>query len=365
MPKVITMQKIEGGKPGKVYYPLEVREHATPSLKPNDLLIQIHSTALNHRDLFLRQHLYPAPSWDVPMGADACGIVKEVGPNADKKWLGKRVILTPGRGWKDSPFGPEDPKGYQILGGTSTIPIGTLCEEVVVDAEEVEEAPAHLSDAEAAALPLTGLTGWRALITKGGEANGNVGKGKNVLVTGIGGGVALNVLQFAVGKGCNVFVTSGDKAKIEKAMKMGAKGGVIYKSEGWEKELKGMLGKDSLDLIVDGAGGEIVKKALRLMKPGGTIVQYGMTVSPQMTWSMSAVLLNFELKGSTMGSRKEFHDMVTFVSEQKIKPVVSKVVKGIDNLKEIDELFDEMKNGTQFGKLVIEIKGTSGAASKL
>ena len=78
---------------------------------------------------------------------------------------------------------------------------------------------------------------------------------------------------------------------------------------------------------------------------------------------MNAVLLNLELKGSTMGSRKEFHDMVAFVGEKKIKPIVSRVVKGLDNLKEIDTLFDDMKNGSQFGKLVIDFG--SGAPSKL
>jgi len=74
---------------------------------------------------------------------------------------------------------------------------------------------------------------------------------------------------------------------------------------------------------------------------------------------MPAVLNNIELKGSTMGSRKEFKDMVAFVNEKKIKPVVSRVVKGIDNISEIDTLFDDMKKASQFGKLVVEIGVTS------
>jgi D-arabinose 1-dehydrogenase-like Zn-dependent alcohol dehydrogenase len=88
-----------------------------------------------------------------------------------------------------------------------------------------------------------------------------------------------------------------------------------------------------------------------------------MTVGPKMDWSMNAILLNLDLRGSTMGSRKEFKDMVAFVNEKKVKPVVSRVVKGLDNLKEIDTLFEDMKKGSQFGKLVIEING--GASSKL
>ena len=172
--------------------------------------------------------------------------------------------MTPGRGWKDDPAGPEDKTGYKILGGTKTCEIGTLQEVVCVSQDEVELAPEHLTPAEAAALPLTGLTAWRALVSK----SGNWEEGRNILVTGIGGGVALNVLQFAVAKGCRVWVTSGSQEKIDKAKSMGASGGVNYKSDNWEKELKWQLPKDRpyIDAIIDGAGGNVIAKAVRLLK---------------------------------------------------------------------------------------------------
>lgn len=90
-----------------------------------------------------------------------------------------------------------------------------------------------------------------------------------------------------------------------------------------------------------------------------------MTVGPKMDWTMPANLRNLELKGSTMGSRKEFKDMVAFVTEKKITPIVSSVVKGLENLKEIDELFEQMRHGSQFGKLVIEIAPDGAGSSKL
>jgi D-arabinose 1-dehydrogenase-like Zn-dependent alcohol dehydrogenase len=95
------------------------------------------------------------------------------------------------------------------------------------------------------------------------------------------------------------------------------------------------------------------------------VVSYGMTVSPKMDWPMTAVLKNIELRGSTMGSRKEFKEMVQFVSDKKIKPVVSRVVKGLDNIEEIEGLFDEMERGSQFGKLVIEIVSDRSTSSKM
>ncbi|KAI4732394.1 alcohol dehydrogenase [Aureobasidium sp. EXF-12298] len=360
--KPITIRKVDG-KPGQVYYPLEKINVPESTPKDDQVVVKITAAALNHRDHFIRQHLYPGTTFGVPLLADGTGIVTSTGSSPEaKKWLNKRVILNPGTGWKDDPEGPEDPKGYAILGGTKLNPLGTLTESLVIDASELEEAPKHLSNAEAAAFPLTGLTAWRATVTK----SGNCKPGRNVLITGIGGGVALMALLFATAAGANVFVTSGSQEKLDKAKKLGAAGGAIYKEDDWEKKLLEQLPKDRkfLDAVIDGAGGDIVAKAFKIMKPGGVIVSYGMTTGPKMPFTMAAVLKNIDLRGSTMGSRKEFADMVSFVSSKNIRPIVSRSVTGIDNLEAINGLFEDIKNGSQFGKLVIELeKGTE--ASKL
>ncbi|ESA43054.1 NAD(P)-binding protein [Neurospora crassa] len=357
MPLQLTVKKIDG-KPGQVYYPLQLNTIPKPTPGPGELLIRLRSCALNHRDLFIRQHLYPGISFEQPFLADGYGVVESTGPSvspAASQLVGKPVLITPSRGWISSPDGPDDPnQPWTVIGSSQLTDAGTGQEYIVVPEAEAVPAPEHLSAAEGAALPLVGLTGWRALVTKA-----QAKPGQNILVTGIGGGVALQMLQFAVAMGCNVFVTSGNAEKIEKAKKMGAKGGVIYKDKDWDKQLMKQLPKDRpyLDAVVDGAGGDVVARSVKLLKSGGVISSYGMTVSPKMDWLMQAVLKNVELKGSTMGSRKEFEDMVAFVREKGIRPVVSKVVKGLDNLEGIDELFEEMKEGKQFGKLVVLIDG--------
>jgi D-arabinose 1-dehydrogenase-like Zn-dependent alcohol dehydrogenase len=99
---------------------------------------------------------------------------------------------------------------------------------------------------------------------------------------------------------------------------------------------------------------------------GGVLVSYGMTVAPKISVPMSLVLKNIDVRGSTMGSRKEFQDMVKFVGEHKIKPVISRVVEGgLENSEGIESLFDDMKNGRQFGKLVISLDGGAAKGSKL
>ena len=107
-----------------------------------------------------------------------------------------------------------------------------------------------------------------------------------------------------------------------------------------------------------------VKTPANRDQPGGVIVSYGMTISPKMPFLMSAVLKNIDVRGSTMGSRKEFADMTAFVSDKGIRPVVSRSVKGLTNLEGIDSLFDDMKSASQFGKLVVEV-AQDQEASKL
>lgn len=93
-------------------------------------------------------------------------------------------------------------------------------------------------------------------------------------------------------------------------------------------------------------------------------MSYGMTTGPKTSFPMSAVLKNIELRGTTMGSRKEFADMIKFCAEHDIQPIVSRSVSGLTNVEGIDSLFEDMKSATQFGKLVIEI-AKEGRESKL
>ena len=291
------------------------------------------------------------------MLSDGYGVITELGRGvSNRSLLGKNVLLTPMRGWISDPAGPEDPRKWSITRSTRLYDVGTAQDYVFVYQDEVVPAPEHLSALEGAALPLVGLTAWRALRTKAA-----VQPGQNILVTGIGGGVAITALQFGVAIGANVFVTSGSPGKLDIAKNLGARGGAIYKAEKWEADIRQQLpsSRPCIDAVIDDAGGDIVSKAVKLLKPGGVIVQYGMTVSPKMNWTMLAVLLNAELKRTTMGSRQEFRDMVAFVDRKGILPVISRTVHGLSNLAEIDQLFDEMKAGRQMGKLVIEVGGQS------
>ncbi|CAI2166874.1 9341_t:CDS:2 [Funneliformis geosporum] len=301
-----------------IYHDVILREVPVPTLNPNndEVLIKLQAVSFNHREVWIRKGLYPGIQFNSILGSDGVGIVQATSRNEFSHLVGQKVVINPGFGWEKDPKGPESK--YAILG---LLPLpGTFAEYVIIPRAEIFPVPKHLSSAEAAALPLAG---------------------ENVLITGIGGGVALTVLNFVSKIGANAYVTSSDESKIKKAIEqLGAKGGVNYREDEWPKMLKNLLPNDRpfLDSVIDGAGGEIASQTVKILRPGGIISCYGMTSVPAIKFPMSAVLKNIELKGSTMGSREEFEKMLNFVKEKKIKPMISGVWQGFENTPEIFEI---------------------------
>ncbi|KAJ3551698.1 hypothetical protein NP233_g13030 [Leucocoprinus birnbaumii] len=216
--RALVLQKSSSSKK-PAYDDVVLVERQIPELKPGEVLVKTGAVALNHREIWIRKRMYPGIVFGSVLGADGAGTVVASGTENDIL-VNKRVFLTPSRGWDKDPIAPESTFG--ILGGGSNPPIGTFSEYIVVERDQVIPIPDHLSDVQAAAWPLGAVTAWRAAMV-----NGEVEAGQNVLITGIGGGVALIAMQLCVAKGASVYVTSGSEEKIEKAVQAGAKGGYI------------------------------------------------------------------------------------------------------------------------------------------
>ncbi|MCX6047279.1 MAG: zinc-binding dehydrogenase, partial [Chloroflexi bacterium] len=218
----------------------------TPDLQPgeNEVVVKLAAAALNHRDVWIQQGLYAGLKFPVILGSDGAGVVTEVGAGVDQSWLGKEVLIYPGTDWGDNVRAQS--RQFKILGLPEN---GTFAQFAKVPAENLLEKPGHLSFAEAATLPLGGLTAFRALFTRA-----HLQAGERVLITGVGGGVAILVLQFALAAGAQVYVTSGTDEKIARARQLGALGGVNYRAPDWDKQLRAQVA--GFDLIVDSAGGE-------------------------------------------------------------------------------------------------------------
>ena len=205
--------------------------------------------------------------------------------------------------------------------------------------------PEHLDWEQAAALPLAGLTAWRTLFSRC-----QLKKGEKVLITGIGGGVALTAMQLAIASDAEVYVTSGSSEKIDRAISLGARGGANYQEAGWEKNLK--LQSGGFDVIIDSAAGDGFALLPGVCNPGARIGLYGGTLGKVNGLSMQIVFWKqISILGSTMGSPSEFEAMLNFVQKHRIIPVVDSVFP----LKEGANAFEKLKSGTQFGKIVLTI----------
>ncbi len=317
---------------------LALEELATPVPGPGQVLLAMRGAALNRRDYYISIGQYAGIRYDTIQGSDGCGIIHTAAAGmAPELSEGSRVIVNPSHGWGDDER--VQSQHYTILGMQQP---GTLAEFLAVDGDRIHPAPAHLSDTEAAALPLAGLTAYRAVKTQGQAA-----QGQRVLVTGIGGGVAQMAFQFAAALGAAVWVSSGTNWKIERARAMGAAGGVNYHEQDWAEQLKAAGG---FDLIVDSAGGDQINTLLRLLKPGGSLVFFGSTLGRPSWLDTHRIFWNqLRLQGSTMGSDRDFAAMLHLVNAHKIVPVIDSVRP----FAEVLDAYEVLKHNSQFGKLVV------------
>ena len=307
----------------------------------DQVLIRLRNAAINHRDLWTwREQTLPA-SDGIILGSDGCGVVEDVGEDADMLLIGSEVIINPSLDWGTNPI--VQGNAFRILGFPDH---GTFSDYIVISKKYIFDKPEHLSFAESAAVPLSGLTAYRALFSKA-----RLRAKEKVLITGVGGGAALWVLQFAVAYQARVYVTSGSEEKISKAKSLGAVEGFNYKDPDWQQKAMKESG-GGFDIIIDSAGGDQFSKLIELALPGGRIVNFGRTAGN--ITNISTRLLYWKqisIHGSTMGTRDEFLSMLDFVESRNIKPVVDKIFP----LEQIDEAMKRMEQGDQFGKIVLQI----------
>lgn len=300
-----------------------------PVANEHQEIIRIKASSLNHRDMYITQGLYPGIRLGAVMGSDGCGVNS----------LGQEVIINPSLDWGDNQHFQS--KQFRVLGVPDD---GTFADYIAIDKKNVHPKPEHLTFAEAAALPLAGLTAYRSLFKRAGLKEGD-----KVLISGVGGGVAAMAMQLALAAGCQVAVTSGTDTKLQRASDLGADFGYSYKDEAWTKKLINDMG--GIDVVIDSAGGPGFRHFIRIANPGGRIVFYGGTlgnidgINPQQVfWKQISIL------GSTMGSDEDFSEMLDFVNIHKIKPVISDVLQFDDILSG----FETMHKGGQIGKIVFD-----------
>jgi zinc-binding alcohol dehydrogenase/oxidoreductase len=196
---------------------------------------------------------------------------------------------------------------------------------------------------QAAAIALAGLTAWRGLFAKGG-----LRRGEKLLVTGIGGGVAMMALQLARKQGVEVYVTSGSDETIARAVTLGAKAGFNYKDENWRKALPKATG--GIDVVFDGAPASSYPNYGRALNMGARVVVYGSTGGVQFPVNGPELFLkNITVIGTNVGSIEDFKAMISFVEQHRLEPVIERSF----TLETSAEALAFLQDRHQNGKIVI------------
>lgn len=316
---------------------LRLSEIDDPVAAAGHVVVRIRAAALNRRDVYLRKGIAPSPLPVIP-GSDGAGVVDSVGEGVTNVAVGDEVIILPSLAWGAGEAAPA--LGFRILGGPDN---GTYAQLIAIPAENVFPKPPRLSWEQAGALPLAGLTAFRAL-----HSRAQLRSGETVLILGIGGGVATFALHLAKAAGARVIVTSSSDDKLAKAAELGADAGINYTTDGWVDQVKASS-DGGVDVVIDSVG-STWPDSLNSCRPGGRVVVFGGTGGAKSELTVRPVTVGqLSLLGTTMGSPRDFAGLLDAVNTQDWVPVIDSVRP----LADAAEAHAREEAGQHFGKLVL------------
>lgn len=323
---------------------LELREREVPQPGRGEVLVRVHATSLNFREIAILQYgRYPLP---VTPGAvalcDGAGEVVALGGGASRVRLGQRVVASIFPHWIDGPFGAD--RAAQLGGSLD----GLLAEYAVLPEEALVAMPEHLSYAEAATLPCAAVTAWNAL--SGGAVP--LRAGDDVLTLG-SGGVSLFAVQLAKAAGARVIATTSSDDKAQRLRALGADEVLNYRAmPQWGAEVRRLTGGAGVQHVVEVGGGGTIPQSLQAAAIGGDVAFVGTVAGGASTIDANAVFLSgATLRAVAAGSRAMLERVARIVTQQRLKPVVARVF-GFDDAPDALGWYAEAR---PFGKTVIEV----------
>jgi NADPH:quinone reductase-like Zn-dependent oxidoreductase len=307
-----------------------------------EVLVRVTAATLNYRDLAVLggDYIKNLPLPYVP-GSDCCGVVEAIGPGVTRFAVGDRIVPTYTQGWHDGKPTPEQ-RATRTLGAPLQ---GVLQDYIVVPEDDAVGPPGNLSDIEAAALPIAGLTAWNALTSAG------MKPGDDILLQGTGG-VSLFALQFAKLAGARVTILSSSDEKLERAKALGADTGINYRiTPDWDVAVRDATDGRGVDIVVETIGSTL-SKSLDAVAFGGAISLVGFVAGYTAELNVRQLIgPMITLKGIAVGSRRQFLDMNRAIMAGGIQPVIDSVF----HLPETAQAFLHLKSGTHFGKIGIQL----------
>ena len=316
---------------------IKVGELPRPKPGPAQVLVKVGATALNPIDLYVRSGFIPMPlSFPYIIACDLGGTVAEVGPGASRFKPGDRV-------WGSN----------QGLLGRQAV----TAQIAAVDEDWLYPTPPSLSDSDAAAMALVGITAHLGVFQYG-----RLQSGETVYVPGGSGGVGSMVIQMAKAVGARVATSAGSDAKLKLCQELGADVALNYKTDDIPARLR-EFAPDGVDVWYETQREPNLEVAIPLLrKRGRMILMAGRTAKPILPlgafYPRNCALLGFAVFNATPDEqRRAADDMVLWAAAGRLKPLIGRSYPIADAVKaEIDLEDNTIKGaGTLHGKIVIKI----------
>lgn len=314
---------------------------------PDEVLIKVHASALNHLDLWTLKGM---PGIKIPLphilGSDVAGEVAGVGSRVRGIPMNRPVISAPGiscgrchrckDGW-DSLCDSYHIVGFQINGG--------YAEYVKVPAHNVIQVSRKLSYEEWAAIPLVYLTAWHMLVTRA-----RLKRREKVLIHAAGSGVGSAAIQIAKFLKAHVITTVGSDEKIKKAKQLGADEVINYEKKGFVEEVKKITHGAGVDVVLEHIGAATFSKSVAALSKKGRLVTCGATSGAMVNLDLRFFFVRqLSIAGCYMGSLEELKKVIRLVRKKKLKPIVDKVFP----LREAKAALLRMQQRENFGKIIL------------
>ena len=326
---------------------LELREVPEPVRHADEVLVEVKACGINHLDLWVRRGL-PGLDPEMPhiLGSDVVGIAREVGPVVRHVKAGDQVLVCPtlSCGTCQACMAGDDNlcRQYDVLGRRRN---GGYAERVAVPGANCLPYPENLDWTDAAAVPLVFLTAWHMLVGRAA-----LKAGEDCLVIGGSSGVGSAAIQVARLLGARVIATAASAPKLERLRAVGAHKVINHTSEDLVARVRELTGKKGVDVVFEHVGGKVFEQAVAALARNGRLVTCGATTGAAVNLDLNLLFgRHLSLLGSWMGRRAELVEVVKFVRDGRLKPVVD----GVLPLAEARQAHERIEARKHFGKVVL------------
>lgn len=306
---------------------VKIEDIDAPKPESSEVLVKVEAASYNYNDLW---GIWGKPI-KIPMphisGSDAAGTVVEIGENVTANIkIGDRVVAHPNltcRVCYECTSGREYDCLSRKVWGFQTGPLwGGYAQYTHLPAVNVVKLRDNVSFNDAAAISMVGMTAWHMLITRA-----DIRPGQTVVIMGGGSGMGIAGIQIAKLFNCLVIATAGNKEKMDKCLQLGADFAVNHRESDWYRKVREITNKQGVDVIFEHIGKTTFPQELSLLKMGGTLVTTGATTGYDSTIDLRYLFFKgINLLGATQGTKAGLEEVIKWVSEGKIRPVIDTIL---------------------------------------